>query len=315
VSPPPAPARVVEVLRRALAADAVPRVLVADFNRERLEQLGNGVRQAGFEPVLVQTGRQALTRLGEAADIDVILVSAEIPDPQLPYLLAQLRTDVNSGLLPIFVLAAPNRTTDLERLAGHYHNVWVVPATTAPGAIKDLLTRRRAEVAGRPVTEAERKDNAARAIEWLARLGRGEVSGYDIRPAATAILEALRSRELANLAVEAAGHLPSPSAQLALARVVLENQPTELRSKAAIELCRHIEQYGNHLSKDQVKALENLASTLPNSPLKAHVSLVVGSLHPGPQQTGERLLRYRPTFAAPVPKKVEKKEDTDNGKE
>jgi CheY-like chemotaxis protein len=317
VASPPAPARVVEVLRRTLAADAVPRVLVADFDKERLEQLGNAVRQAGFEPVLVRTGRQALARLQEAADIDAVLIDADIPDPMIPYLLAQLRSDVYSGLLPVFVLAHGNRAGTLEGQVERYRNVWVVPATTAPGGVKDWLTRRLVEATGRPLTEAERKDNAARALEWLARIGRGEVTGYDIRPAAPAILDALRSKDLVNLAVEAAGRLPGPSAQMALARVVLENQPPELRSKSAIELCRHIELHGNHLSTNQVKALENLYNTLADSPLKAHVGLVIGSLHPNPQQTGERLLRYQPSFAAPAPakKKEEKKEDTDSGKD
>src|SRR5207237_8688109 len=69
-------ARVVEVLRRAVAADAetllprTQRILVGHFQPIVAEQMAAAVRSAGYEAVVVNTGREAMRRLKEAADID-----------------------------------------------------------------------------------------------------------------------------------------------------------------------------------------------------------------------------------------------------
>jgi CheY-like chemotaxis protein len=299
--PPPATARVVEVLRRALASAETPKVLIADNNQDRAEAVAKAVQEAGFEPLVAPTGRDALQRLSRAADVDVLLIDAEVPDPPLAPLLSQLRSDVNAGLLPVLITANSERLQSLERLVHRYKNVWLISAALDAKVLKQTFATRIGQTAGQPLSEVERKDNASRAIEWLARLGRGEVVGYDIRPAQGAILEALRSNELAPLAVEAAGRLPGREPQRALANVVLsETAPEPLRSAAAIELCRHIQQHGLVLNAQQIKAIESLFDTASDAKLKANISLVLGSMRPDARLTGERLQRYVPAFSVPA---------------
>ncbi|HEY1381060.1 MAG TPA: hypothetical protein VGF55_29950, partial [Gemmataceae bacterium] len=74
-----ATARVVEVLRRAVAADAetsLPaaplRVLVGAFQPQLGERMAEAVRSAGFEVVVVRTGRGVMRRLNDASDIDAV---------------------------------------------------------------------------------------------------------------------------------------------------------------------------------------------------------------------------------------------------
>jgi CheY-like chemotaxis protein len=308
-APSQASSRVVEILRRMLLTDALPKVLVVDFDKERGGLVGRAVQQAGFEPIVVQTGKEALSRLTRAADIDALLVDAAVPNPQLPHLLGQLRADINAGQLPILVTTSADKVERLTRELGHYRNVWVMETSANAANLKRDLTARIAEAMGRPLSESERKDYAARSLEWLTRLARGELSGYDIRPAEAAILETVRSKELGGLAIEAAGRLPGREPQLVLASVVLRsNEPEALRSAAAVELCRHIQNHGLALSTNQIKGLESLFDSLSDSPLKANVSLVIGSLHPDAQQTGQRLQRYVPTQAAPGKLPAPKKE-------
>jgi CheY-like chemotaxis protein len=114
LSSPPATSRIVEVLRRTAAAEPVSKVLIADGNRQRAMMISDAVKKADFEPVVATSGRDALRRLKEAADIDVIMIDREIPDPQLRDLLAQLRADMNAGLVPIIITEAPGPAPDKE---------------------------------------------------------------------------------------------------------------------------------------------------------------------------------------------------------
>jgi hypothetical protein len=371
---PPVAARVVEILARAVAgeteAKAQPKVLMAFANESIANIVANNVQKAGFQPVLAHTGREVLRRLDQAADIDVLLVDAGLPDPGLPFLLGQLRADRNAGHLP-FLLTAPGgaepslrplsegyqeerqrlsvsrtfaeraRQQGLDDVAARYRqeaahreanvaglnrrygeesaaieenlrlmtrgqpNITVISASQIwnEKSLGQELRARLSDPATKPLTGAEAKDNAAKALEWLARLGRGEVPGYDLRPAADAIVKALHSNDLANLAVEAAGHLPGRLPQRELANVVLDQaRPEGLRSAAAIELCRHIQQFGLLLTKEQIGAVEALYSALSDPKLKVNVALVLGSMHPNARQTGERLRSFTPTFSAPAPK-------------
>jgi CheY-like chemotaxis protein len=346
----PAKARVVEVLRRALLTDTQPKALVAYSNEDLANAVASGVRAAGFEPVVVRTGRAALRRLEEAGDIDIILLDADLPDPMLPNLIAQLRADVNAGLLPIIVTAPTEkvertqrrqpdgrlgnvletvRTDRVERLQAQlapYRNVWVMPATIDPETLKRVLPERIADAVGRPLSEEERKKRAERAIDLLRTLAVGEVRGYDVRPAARAILEALRSDELARSGgIEAASRLPGREPQSALATLVLTpNRPATLREIAAKGLVRHIQQHGMLLTDAQAQALTALLPTVEEPNLKASVALVVGNLRPTAAQSGVRLRGYTPSLEvapakesapAPAPKSGEEKEKKEKEKE
>lgn len=302
-SGPVAPARVVEVLRRAATVDASPRVLVADLNEDRANAIAKALKQAGYESVIAKSGRAAITRLEESADIDAVIVDSALSDPQLPYLLGQLHSDVNAARLPILVMTTPNGVDALKRSLERYSLVTVMPQSADAGVLKQVLSTAITAAAGKAVSDAERRDQAALAMEWMARISRGELAGYDLRPAETAILKGLQSKELAPLAVLAAGHFHSREAQRALARVVLDAaRPVELRSMAAIELSRNVLSHGLVLNVEQSRALQGLYESTTDAKLKPQLALVVGSMRPDARETGNRLQRYSPTFTAPAVK-------------
>jgi CheY-like chemotaxis protein len=319
--PSPAGARIVEVLRRTLAAEpepgaaAAPRVLVAHFDVDTGSAIARAVRQAGFQvgqDDVVRTGREVLRRLGEAADIDVLLIDSALPNPQLNYLIAQLRADHHSGLLPVLVLTPLDRELATRRLLERYANVWVVPDLLwrDPQGLKEALAAGITDPVSKPLTNEEMKNYAGEAMRWLEQMAIGEVPGYDVRPAEGAILKALRSDDLAPLAIEAAGRLPDPRAQRELAQVMLDGaRNPKLRAAAAYQLAHHIQQYRLMLGQDQVKAIQDLFLTkIDDAKLKANVAVVVGSLRPDARATGERLKEFTPPPAveAPPPPKEEK---------
>src|SRR5262249_7396516 len=160
-----------------------------------------------------------------------------------------------------------------------------------------VLRNRIRAAMGRPLSDAEREVFAALAIDWLAQMSRGEISGYDVRPAEDAIYKALRSNQvgMSSLAIEMVGRLPGATAQRELAAIVLDPTRDKLRSAAAFQLSRHIQQNSLALDKVQVKRLKELFATTQDKKLKGNLALVIGSMRPSRTVTGNRLKDYQPT--------------------
>jgi hypothetical protein len=200
------------------------------------------------------------------------------------------------------------RAGSLERFLARSEQVTVVRPTLLidPAAMRETIYVRVQE-AGTALSEAEKKDHAERAIKALAALAQGTPAGYDIRPAADAILDALRQGRLSEAgqlyAITAAGYLPDPRVQTELAAVVLDGKrAAAVRNAAASELLKNMQKRGALLTAAQVQSLRELAAQ-PKlaADLKAEVLLVLGSLSRGDRTSGERLREYRPTPAGVIP--------------
>jgi hypothetical protein len=207
----------------------------------------------------------------------------------------------------------------------------VIAATTEVNKLRTLLGERIAADMGRPFSDAEprdaatadrlkrliaeRKDHADRALIWLARLAKGEIAGYDVRPAADSLTTALRyathSPEATTATIDAVSRLPGAKPQITLADFVLDPKHTApQRAAAATELVRHIQKHGALLGTAQVRALEVLARAADtDAALKSNATLVIGTLRPDSKTTGERLKSYTPPPPpAPAPPPAKEKE-------
>jgi CheY-like chemotaxis protein len=305
--------RIVEIMRRSLAADpaskGVPRVVVAYFNPDQANRVADAVRGAGYEAVRVATGRELMRRLNESADIDLILMEEKLPDPELPTLMAQLRADRNAGLLPILVAAGRDREEKLQRWVQQYRNVTVIPASFAfnPDDLKALLARRLIDPGAPPLTEAEIKGNAEKAVYYLSRLSLGEPGGFDVKPTADVVANALRSGKLSPpgqlAAVDVLARVPTARAQTELANVALDGRnPVVTRLSATASLIKHIQQYRPALDRNVIANLEALHQQPDTDPnLRASLALVLGALRPDPRTAGERLLQFQPNIPPPQP--------------
>jgi hypothetical protein len=212
----------------------------------------------------------------------------------------------------------------LRALAKQYPRVDVIAATTDVNKLKTLLGERIGADMGRPFSQAEqgdptadrlkrlvaeRKDHSDRALIWLSRLAKGEIAGYDVKPAADSLVASLRfathGPEATSAVIDAVGRLPGTKPQGALADFVLDaKQPPAQRAAAATQLVRHIQQHGALLAAPQIRALEDLARAADTDPaLKPSATLVIGTLRPDSKTTGERLKGYTPP-APPAPAKA-----------
>jgi hypothetical protein len=203
----------------------------------------------------------------------------------------------------------PECLDSLQRYAERFPNVTVIPAAFVldDKALKGQIRARLAEPGSQPLSEAEAKEYAEKAVRALARMAKGELPGYDFRPAADALFAALHAGQLSpegqTAVIEAIGRLPGPQSQTELLNVVLDGKRAPpLRLTATAELLRHIQKHSPALSRAQVESLVNLHGQAGTDPtLKANIALVLGSLRPDTKATGERLLQYQlPTPGAPV---------------
>lgn len=113
-------ARVVEILRQALAADAdgsgagtAGRALIADTNAVRGEGLAQMFRAAGYAAERFASGRQLVARLSRASDYDLIVVDRHVVDPLLNDTLVQVTADTNAARRPVFVIASTDKPRSL----------------------------------------------------------------------------------------------------------------------------------------------------------------------------------------------------------
>jgi hypothetical protein len=331
--------RVVEVLRRALAAEPEvkqrSKVLIGYFNEDIRNRVALAVGAAGYKAVPVGTGRELMQRLGQASDIDLVLFEEKLPNPGLDQLLGQLRADRFASRLPILLTATPpltpsgrlpddptqrapllgeaaRREEALRRYTAPYPNITVIPPTLAlDGRVLRPLLQARLEDSANPTLSAkEMKDYAERSIENLARLARGEIAGYDATPAGPTVLEALRAPSKLTpkgqaFATEVAARLRSEEAQTVLANVLADGKrTTAVRIAAADALARNLQQFSPLVTRDQVRVLTEIyADPKLDELVKTKLALVLGSLQPSARRSGDVLLLYQPPIPGAPPKK------------
>jgi CheY-like chemotaxis protein len=305
--------RVVDILRRALAADSInkptPRVMVGYFDDNRATYVAGQLRQIGFEPVVVSSGRAGMRRLQVASDIDAILMDADLPDPGLQNVLGQLKVDRNARALPVLLTAEPRSFERWRQYLEKNPQARLFPvATTEDLQVLKIMLQDALDVPEhRPLAPEEVQDHAERAIRMLARLARREISCYDVRPAEAAVYDVLRSNKLSVegqlAAITVIGTLPGTRQQAELLGALISTaHPKEVRIAAAETLVKHLQQFGLVLKPAQTAPVVLLAADPKLDPaLRSAVTALVGALNPSMRLSGERLQGYRPDITPPMP--------------
>jgi CheY-like chemotaxis protein len=108
---PPAPVlsvRVIELLDRFVASDPQPRALLIGA-LGKAGQLRDFLKGMGLEAMVEKDFKTGFERLQQSAEYDLVVLDSKLGAAELPYMLNQLRSDVNQGKLPIIVLAPTAR--------------------------------------------------------------------------------------------------------------------------------------------------------------------------------------------------------------
>jgi two-component system, chemotaxis family, chemotaxis protein CheY len=89
------------------------KVLVVDDSKLMHKMYEVMLRQ--YPLVYASDGRQALDRLQEHADIDLVLLDINMPNMNGLEFLAQLRSDVSRSELPVIIISTEGREEDTAR--------------------------------------------------------------------------------------------------------------------------------------------------------------------------------------------------------
>src|SRR5439155_10939603 len=189
-------AGVVDVLRRGLATPSTPKALVAYAPADRSAEIRQSFKESGFVPMLAKNIKEAFEKYGAPADFDVVFLHGSAGN-ELPFAIAQLRGDADQGNVPIFMLTSKENEYVLGKLAARHRHVKAVPAALlmVEDELKNQMEEALKETSGAKLSSAERKELNRVALDYLWRMARNEIPGYDVRPALPAVVAALRSPE------------------------------------------------------------------------------------------------------------------------
>jgi len=202
----------------------------------------------------------------------------------------------------------PEIESRVARMVAPYKGVRMIPAVFTEDGFRTELVQ-ATDPKAPLMTPAERKENAKAAMVWLRKMAVGEVPGYRVADAEPAIRQALRSDDLAPLAIDTLVKLPSRDGQQDLANLATApDRPVAIRTQAATALVQHIQTFGKFVTGPQADAIANSAASAEDPELRARLLAVQGVLKTDAKGTGDRLKQY-------VPKPVEAKEDVPPPKE
>jgi CheY-like chemotaxis protein len=295
----PGNSRVVEVLRRAITADAMPRALIGSSDTAAGQQLAGTLRGFGYEPAVAANGRQAVKLAGELGDVEIAFLDPKIPEVGgISSVIAQLRASADTAGIPIVILALPDQEPAMKSLAARYPRVTVIsPPPASAELFKEKLAPIVKELHRTPLSEAERKGFALQALDWLNRIASGEKPGYDVRPADAALLRALTNDDLAPKAAAVVAQRGGKSAQMALADTLLnESRPPAVRTEIAKQLRLSLQRHGTLLKPEQLAGLTKLPAGAMDPALKEEANRITSALQPDAASDGNRLKSFPPAL-------------------
>jgi hypothetical protein len=139
-------------------------------------------------------------------------------------------------------------------------------------------------------------------------LSQGDRKGFDVRPAADTVLQALQNNKYSPLgqinAITFATRMPGEKSQAVLAGVVVDpTRAPPVRFAAAQGLTTHIQDFGGAVPLNLVKALLDTYGAQDTEPvLRGQIAVVLGSLRPTSEATGNLLKGFQtPPPPPPTP--------------
>jgi hypothetical protein len=302
--PFPGNSRVVDVLRHAATGFGSPKILVGLGNSADANAMAENLKALKYDVQTFGSGKLLLTEAIGNGNVGLIITDANLADPGFSYFLAQYKNHPNTAGMPLLVVADKDNGRMAKDVLARSSNTKVIAAAPASKELLDTEVKSLLADKTKPAfTDAERATQAKAAVDYLARMAKGELAGFDLNATESALIKALGSEALAASAGAALAYRSSHEAQQALANAVL-NSNLSPATKAAVApaLRAHMQRYGNQLTADQVKTLQALATASGDAALREQADLTAASIKGDASAIGNRLKGFVPATTPPVTK-------------
>ncbi len=245
--------RVTDGLAYFASSYGVPRVLIAHGRSEEAQKLAGLAGQLGYEADIATNGRRAFELAVNSPDYEFALIHSAIERPPADELLAQLRRDRRTALLPVGFIAPLD---DLERIQRFAEMSSRADAFLQPQNEPEmkLFSQRVLARAGRAhVSPAERRAQAIAALDGLIALSQGPQRVFDVRRQEPALAPLLYVPELSTRAAAVLGQLGTVKSQRSLLELAdLSTQPLPTRQAAVTAFAHSVRQHGIALTREEL---------------------------------------------------------------
>ena len=284
--------RVVDVLKRALMAEGRAHAIIGEVSPDRGAMIGGILREMGYEPLVMNSGREAFAAAAARSDVELVVLHPNIIRWPLSETLANLRGDSRTANIPIVIHGPSSLAQKLERKSQNFRLVAYSSAAETTSDFDRQLAPLLRLVKSNSMSAQERRAQRVAAAAWFAHIAQGRRTRiFDIKLAEPELANLLIDEDVAQYGLEGLGEIPTQSSQQRLAEVVLDIQaPLDLRRSAAYKLAFHIQRFGLLLPKSAIDGLHKIwEGNREPAELRTAVGSVIGSLKPDGNLAGKRL--------------------------
>ncbi|NMC20056.1 MAG: hypothetical protein GYA33_06500 [Thermogutta sp.] len=250
----PDSSKIVRELFYFASARGIRRVIVADGSHSRAMRIVGDLKQLGMDVVDTAAGGAALLRsVADDPDVVFVLISADIQEPRVEFLVQRLRADPRTARLPIGIYALSDLLPKSDRLAERDPLVLSFAQPYRPDDVAAMVERLQTLPGYDGGTPARRKSLAAPALQRISDLAGDPGPNVSLQD-----LEDLAIRALYTPGAEKAGltilrRLGTPRAQTELVEAVSRLEwPPELRAEAVSAFGEAVMKRGLQLTRQQI---------------------------------------------------------------
>lgn len=251
-------------------SENIPAGLVGHNREDIAQSYAAQLSKQGINARAATSSREFFRAATENPDIDVLLVTDTLLDPQYVELIQQLRSDWRTRRVPIALLyresarghRALNRLGDDPRFTA-------IPFSMSPDLVSTHVTRLHDMVRPWSVSNIDRRRHAAVAVKWLAKVSGDSASYpfYNLGSQQSELARLLYVPGFSESASQILASLGTPAAQRELVNFASQsNLPAEERQKVVDAFVKSVNQGGTLLTTSEIQQQYDRYNASRNDP-------------------------------------------------
>ncbi len=276
--------RVVEILARALNADARANGVVVDPNNTRGSTMATFLSEMGYDAQILPTGAAGFEAATNQGDMEIAVLHLNTIRWDLSPTIANFRADSRTKSMPIAIYGPHGFRRSVEHLLARDPLITYVEESVLSTDLSRQLRPFLAQVEPPTLTQSQQSMQSQQAAKWLRQIADSRTHVYDLTPAEDALVIAAPRTDQGDDALIALGAIPTASVQTRLAEASINsNYPAPKRALAASLTAKHIRRHQSLLSDDLRMQLATAWNSEADPAVRSALGSVVGVQGPNAQ--------------------------------